>query len=160
MDASSEIMSETIPIIGITGGIGSGKSYVARAFKNYGCAVADADSNVKKVLNDPEIQEVLKSWWGDMVINGDQTTNRKYIASIVFKDNDARQKLESLVHPIVRSMQIEQFENMENSTVAFIIDAPLLLETDLYTFCDAIIFVKANYAASQKTSLFIVNSIF
>lgn len=137
-------MSSIIPIIGITGGIGSGKSFVAKLFASFDCVVANADDNAKTVLNKPETQAVLSEWWGSEVISEDGQTNRSLIASIVFSDEEARKKLESLIHPVVRQMQNEQFAQAPQSTKALIIDAPLLLETDLHTLCSVVVFVQAS----------------
>ncbi len=139
-------MSSPIPIIGVTGGIGSGKSFVARTFESFDCVVANADDNAKVVLNREEIQDTIRAWWGDECVGQDGQTNRAFIASIVFNDVDAREKLEGLIHPVVRAMQEAQFSNAPEHTRALVIDAPLLLETDLHTLCDYIIFVQANEA--------------
>ena len=137
-------MTASIPIIGITGGIGSGKSFVSNLFTSFDCVVANADDNTKVVLNRPETQTTLTEWWGDEVIAEDGQTNRSFIASIVFNDEDARKQLESLVHPAVRELQNEQFALASEDTRALVIDAPLLLETDLHTLCDAVVFVQAS----------------
>ena len=137
-------MTASIPIIGITGGIGSGKSFVSNLFASFDCVVANADDNTKVVLNRPETQTTLTEWWGDEVIAEDGQTNRSFIASIVFNDEDARKQLESLVHPAVRELQNEQFALASEDTRALVIDAPLLLETDLHTLCDAVVFVQAS----------------
>ncbi|MCH2147057.1 MAG: dephospho-CoA kinase [Phycisphaerales bacterium] len=137
-------MTASIPIIGITGGIGSGKSFVSNLFTSFDCVVANADDNTKVVLNRPETQTTLTEWWGDEVIAEDGQTNRSFIASIVFNDEDARKQLESLIHPAVRELQNEQFALASEDTRALVIDAPLLLETDLHTLCDAVVFVQAS----------------
>lgn len=137
-------MPTSIPVIGITGGIGSGKSFVSKLFASFDCVVANADDNAKVVLNKPETQAVLSEWWGEEVITDEGQTNRSFIASIVFNDGEARKKLESLIHPAVREMQNEQFSQAPANTIALVIDAPLLLETDLHTLCDAIVFVQAS----------------
>ncbi len=137
-------MTIPIPVIGIIGGIGSGKSFVSKLFASFNCVVANADDNTKVVLNKSETQAILSEWWGDEVITADGQTNRSFVASIVFNDNDALAKLESLVHPAVKNMQNEQFAQAPTDTKALIIDAQLLLETNWDKFCDFIVFVKAS----------------
>ena len=144
MDTSGQVMATSIPVIGITGGIGSGKSFVAQCFASFDCVIANADDNAKIALNRSKTQKVLVQWWGKEVVSEDGQTNRAMIASIVFNDDEARQKLEALIHPAVREMQNEQFTQAPETTTALIIDAPLLLETDLHTLCDAVIFVQAS----------------
>ena len=130
--------------VALTGGIGSGKSFVAQCFASFDCVIANADDNAKIALNRSKTQKVLVQWWGKEVISEDGQTNRAMIASIVFNDDEARQKLEALIHPAVREMQNKQFTQAPETTAALIIDAPLLLETDLHTLCDAVIFVQAS----------------
>ena len=93
MDKSGQVMPTSIPVIGITGGIGSGKSFVSKLFASFDCVVANADDNAKVVLNKPETQAVLSEWWGEEVITDEGQTNRSFIASIVFNDGEARDVL-------------------------------------------------------------------
>ena len=93
-------MSSRLPIIGITGGIGSGKSLVANILRENGCVVADADENTKIVLAREEVQQQLVAWWGDEVLDENELVDRAFIASIVFKDAKEREKLESLIHSL------------------------------------------------------------
>ena len=137
-------MKKSPPIIGLLGGIGSGKSAVAFALKECGCIVADADANAKAVLHDPEVREQLIVWWGTKVLCTDGDIDRKAISDIVFHDEEARKQLEQLIHPRVRCMQEAQFAETEASTRGLVIDAPLLLEVGLDTLCDALIFVESS----------------
>jgi dephospho-CoA kinase len=137
-------MKKSPPIIGLLGGIGSGKSAVAFALKECGCIVADADANAKAVLHDPEVREQLIVWWGTKVLRTDGDIDRKAISDIVFHDEEARKQLEQLIHPRVRCMQEAQFAETEASTRGLVIDAPLLLEVGLDTLCDALIFVESS----------------
>ena len=83
-------MKKSPPIIGLLGGIGSGKSAVAFALKECGCIVADADANTKAVLHDPEVREQLIAWWGTKVLRTDGDIDRKAISDIVFHDEEFR----------------------------------------------------------------------
>ena len=86
--------------IGLTGGIGTGKSTVAKMFKILGIPVFDADSTAKKMMNNnEELKQKIREEFGDGVYqNG--TLNRKYLAEIVFNDSYKLEKLNALVHPI------------------------------------------------------------
>ena len=139
-------MKSKLPIIGVTGGIGSGKSYVATFLKNNGCVVADADANSKLVLQREEIKNELHSWWGDRILDASGKLQVAAIASIVFSDPVQRKRLENLIHPLVRTLQEEAFDAAPIGTFAFVIDAPLLLEAGLDADCDVIIFVDSTYS--------------
>ena len=134
-------MRNNLPIIGITGGIGSGKSLVANFLQDNGCVVADADANTKIVLARGEVQQLLIDWWGDKVIDSSGDINRSFVASIVFSDAKARERLESLIHPLVQELQEKAFNSVPNNAIALVIDAPLLMESGLDQQCDVIIFV-------------------
>ena len=136
-------MKDDLPIIGLTGGIGSGKSTVATILGRLGCVVADADVNAKTALQEEDVREQLVQWWGEQVIDDAGNVDRSAVASIVFRDQAERERLESLLHPKARAMQNEQFDRAPIDTIALVIDAPLLLEAGLDALCDAIIFVDA-----------------
>jgi dephospho-CoA kinase len=142
-------MSHPPLVIGLMGGIGSGKSAVAQALKDLGCVVADADANAKAVLQDTQVREQLVAWWGAEILNADGSIDRKAISDIVFKDERARKQLEEVVHPRVRKMQETQFAAAKEGTRALVIDAPLLLEAGLDSLCNVLIFVDS----PQKTRL-------
>jgi dephospho-CoA kinase len=132
------------PTIGMTGGIGSGKSTVASMFQSLDCIVANADENAKQALHDPEIKEQLVDWWGEAILNEDGNIDNAAIAAIIFEDESQRVQLESVLHPRARLLQEEQFQTATKTTKALIIDAPLLIEAGLDEQCDAIVFVDAS----------------
>ena len=143
-------MRNNLPIIGITGGIGSGKSLVANFLQDKGCIVADADANTKIVLARGEVQQLLIDWWGDKVIDSSGDINRSFVASIVFSDAKARERLESLIHPLVQELQEKAFNSAPNNAIALVIDAPLLMESGLDQQCDVIIFVACPFETRLK----------
>ena len=143
-------MRNNLPIIGITGGIGSGKSLVANFLQDNGCVVADADANTKIVLARGEVQQLLIDWWGDKVIDSSGDINGSFVASIVFSDAKARERLESLIHPLVRELQEKAFNSAPNNTIALVIDAPLLMESGLDQQCDVVIFVACPFETRLK----------
>jgi dephospho-CoA kinase len=138
-----------IPIIGIAGGIGSGKSHVARLFGELGCTVIDSDAQVHAAYRDPAVLRTLRQWWGDEVLKPDGTINRAAVARTVFSDPVERHRLVALVHPIVdRARNREMLDVVESSRsgtlpLAFVWDTPLLYEAGLRNACDAVVFVEA-----------------
>lgn len=90
--------------IGITGGIGCGKSYVAAIMAARGIPVYDSDSNAKRLMSsDAGLREKLKSIAGDDVYNSDGSLNRRMLAAYIFADEFGRRKVESAVHPAVKN---------------------------------------------------------
>ncbi|MBT4530091.1 MAG: dephospho-CoA kinase [Phycisphaerae bacterium] len=141
------------PIIGIIGGIGSGKSTIANIMGELGCIVADADANIAIILQQKDVQEQLTGWWGDAINSEDGLLDRQAIADIVFRDDSERVRLEDLLHPLARKMQEKQFSVADSSTKALIIDAPLLIESGLDVLCDAIIFVDVPFETRKARVL-------
>lgn len=131
-------------VIGLAGGVGAGKSEVARAFARLGCVVADSDKAAREALDRPEVKSRLVEWWGEQILGADGRVDRKRVASIVFGDPGERRRLESLVHPIVRQGRAELLAAASAAGApAVIVDAPLLFEAGLDAECDAVVFVHA-----------------
>ena len=131
----------SIPVIGLTGGVGSGKSRVARILEDQGCLVANADKLAAEALESPHVRASIKKRWGDGVDHPDGSVNREAIAHLIFDDEMERRWLESIIHPMVEQMRTSIFDNAPEGTRALVIDAPLLLEADLGRHCDSIVFV-------------------
>src|SRR5258708_6622958 len=90
------------PVIGISGGIGSGKSLVARLFADNGCLVLNADDHVRDLYRDDAgVRDALRQWWGDGVFNRQGDVDRRAVARIIFADDAQRLRLEALLHPRV-----------------------------------------------------------
>jgi dephospho-CoA kinase len=136
------------PIIGITGGIGSGKSMVARMFGDIGCMVIDADEQVRRVYRDPDVIWELRQWWGADVVGPAGELNRKKVADIVFNDPGQKATLEGLLHPRVAELrQKRMLEGLDDPQIqAYIWDTPLLLEAGLRPQCDAVVFVESPFS--------------
>ena len=130
----------TMKIIGLTGGIASGKSTVSAYLKSKNIPVIDADVESKKVL-DPgsaAYYDIIREF-SDSVLNDDKTVNRKKLAEIVFRDKNLVEKLNSIIHPRV----IEQTKKIlaeleEKNTPIAVIDAPLLIEAGMQTITDEV----------------------
>lgn len=134
----------TMPVIGLAGGIGSGKSTVAAAFARLGCHVIDSDQRVREALDRPEVRERLVEWWGSRVLNTMGRIDRSKVADIIFQDPAQRARLEGLVHPIVRQERARMIDEAARFWArAVIVDAPLLFEAGVDSECDAVVFVDA-----------------
>ena len=131
------------PIIGIVGGIGSGKSYIADLFGEFGCHVIKADDLVHEAYASADLKAKLRSWWGDQVITPDGQVDRKAVAQRIFGDDPQRQRLEALVHPLVHAARDRTMARLADTpaVVAFVWDIPLLFEVGLDRQCDAVVFV-------------------
>ncbi len=133
------------PIIGIIGGIGSGKSFIASLFAELGAVVIDSDSQVRQIYDRDDVRRTIREWWGDTAFLSDGSINRKAIALRVFTDDAERRRLEQLIHPLVHEdrRRIMAEKSTEPEVKAFVWDTPLLIETGLHKACDAVIFVEA-----------------
>lgn len=133
------------PVIGVVGGIGAGKSAVAKEFERQGGLLISADALNDQILQESEVIEKLVAWWGPSVKNQDGSVSRKRISEIVFIDPSQRSRLESLTHPLIASRRaaIIKAGIDEPAVVAIVLDSPLLFECNLDTQCDRIVFVEA-----------------
>jgi dephospho-CoA kinase len=136
------------PIIGIAGGIGSGKSFVARLFGELGCLVLSADEQVRAAYTEPAVRDTLKQWWGSGVINSEGHVDRRAVAQRVFEKPQERRRLEALIHPRVAAMRDQAMAAAASDAqvLAFVWDIPLLFEVGLNDRCDAVVFVDAPWA--------------
>lgn len=131
-------------VIGLAGGIAAGKSAVARVFAERGAVVIDSDKEAKDALDRPEVRGELIRWWGDGVLAADGRIDRKKVGSIIFADQSQRERLERLVHPLVRANRSEMIARADpRTTPAIVVDAPLLYEVGLDRECDTVVFVDA-----------------
>lgn len=131
--------------IGITGGIGSGKSTVCRVFAVLGIPVFEADRIAKNLMNtDQEIHEKLVNLFGAPVYLPDQTIDRKYLAGIVFNDPSLLAQLNAIVHPVVRKTFFDWCEKQRSPYV--IQEAAILFESGFYKMLDKTIVVVTDEA--------------
>jgi dephospho-CoA kinase len=135
--------AEKIPVVGLVGGVGSGKSRVASILTDAGCLVADSDQLVRRAYEAPEIRNQLQTWWGPGILNEAGDVDRAAVAAVVFRDPVERKRLEALIHPKVEAARRALFAEAPPDTRALVIDAPLLLEAGLAGECSQIWFVDA-----------------
>ncbi len=146
MLAKTNERDNSMKIIGITGGIGSGKSTVCRLFAEYGIAIYEADSRAKAVIAQNEaLMLAIKKQFGENAYLPDGTYHRKYIADIVFQQPEKLAQLNALVHPAVRQDFIDWFaEKQINYSHTFVLkEAAILYEAGTDKDCDAVITVYA-----------------
>ena len=132
-----------IPVIGLVGGIGSGKSVVGEILVELGCVVTNSDRVAHECLEEPSVVTMLVSRWGDRILSPDGSPDRSAISGIVFSDDAERIWLESVLHPMVNHRRRMTFESLDPNTPGFVIDAPLLFEAGIDSECDMIFFVDA-----------------
>jgi len=133
------------PVIGIVGGIGSGKSTVAAEFVKLGCVLADADAMGHELLGEPDVQEELARRWGRGILGDDGGVDRVKLGEIVFKDADGLRDLNAVVHPRIRRRLAERIAaaQQQGSTLGVVIDAALLFEAGWDDLCTHTVFVEA-----------------
>jgi len=135
-------------IIGLLGGVASGKSSVAQHFARLGAGILDADRAGHDVLRLPQIEWAIRQRWGEAVLGPDGQINRGKVAAIVFSDPpkgpQERRFLEDLTHcQIGRMLQQEAAGMVARGYTLAVLDAPLLLEAGWDRFCDMLVFVDA-----------------
>jgi dephospho-CoA kinase len=134
------------PIIGILGGICSGKSTVAAEFGKLGCAVIDADTMAKQLLDSPTIQPKIVSLFGKDILNSMGKIDRQELARIVFADPSKLAVLTAIIHPPV----LEETERLikkymaDRDILAIVLDMPLLAEVGWEKRCNSLVFVDCN----------------
>lgn len=134
------------PVIGLAGGISSGKSLVASLLAELGAGIIDSDSLNHEILARPDVREQLKSWWGSGIFDANGACDRRKLAKIVFDSETERRRLEGLTHPLIEQLRagmMQRFESDPGITV-IVLDSPLLFESGLDKLCDAVVFVEVD----------------
>ena len=130
-------------IVGLTGGIGSGKSAAGDFFIELGIDLIDADMISKDILdNNSKAKELFIENFGEIYIDENNNINRGLLREDIFKDNNKKEKLESIIHPFVRE-DITEFITKSNS-IYKIIMVPLIYETKSQDFYDKIILIDCD----------------
>lgn len=145
-------MSKGPKIIGLLGGIASGKSTVAGCFARLGCAVIEADKLAHAVLEEEDVKETVLGLFGHGIQDTDGRVNRKSLAGIVFKDSTALQQLNGLIHPRVMAevRRLIEVYRQNPQVKGIVLDVPLLAEAGGLELCDAIIFVDTDTPVRLK----------
>jgi len=136
-------------LIGVVGGIASGKSLVSEQLSRLGAEVLDADRAGHEVLGEPEVKQAIRQRWGEAVFGDDGEINRRKVSKIVFVPPPEGPRelayLEQLTHPRIRErLRVRVAELARGTTTtAAVLDVPLLFESGWDGLCDKILFVDA-----------------
>lgn len=140
-------------IIGLTGGIASGKTTVAELFKRKGAVVLDADVIAHRVIQrgSPVYRKVVR-YFGTQILNSDGTINRRLLGDIVFSHPERLKRLNSFIHPeVIKVIEREIKKYKKNKVI--IIDAPLLIEAGLHQKVDRLVVVSCPRSVQLKRLL-------
>jgi dephospho-CoA kinase len=135
--------------IGLTGGIGSGKSTVSRLLAEHGAVIVDADAIAREVVEPgtPGLAAVVEAF-GSGVLAADGALDRPALAAVVFADPEARRRLDAIVHPLVRARATEVAAAAAPDAVV-VHDVPLLVETGQAGLYDLVVVVEADPATRE-----------
>jgi dephospho-CoA kinase len=141
-------------LVGLTGGIGSGKSTVAHLLEERGAVVFDADALAREAVapGTPGHDAVVERFGADVLGPGGEL-DREALASIVFADPAARRDLEAIVHPEVRRLFAEGCEVHRDGDRVVVFSAPLLVETGMHTAFDVLVVVSTTVATQIERLL-------
>ena len=131
------------PIIGILGGVGSGKSTAAAEFAKLGCKVVDADKIAHDLLEEKAAREKIVGLFGQIILDSAGKIDHRKLADVVFADADKLSSLNKIIHPLVlgRAEELIRQYNRQNEVKAIVLDMPLLVEVGWAKRCDKLIFV-------------------
>lgn len=134
------------PILGIIGGIASGKSTVAAEFGKLGCAVISADALVHELLRTEPVRKQVIRLFGRGILNATGDIDRRKLAQVVFGRADCLAALNNVLHPLVleRTEELIRQYNQYPHVRAIVLDMPLLIEVGWAERCDWLIFVHAD----------------
>ena len=139
-------------LLGVVGGIASGKSHATAEFAAQGAAVFDADAEVRALYEDPNVVAKIRRRWAN-VVSSDGKIDRRELAKIVFTPSEKGQEelatLNSIVHPALFEKFRQWFEELHDKEIA-VVDAPLLFEVGWQKHVDYVIFVDANLETRLK----------
>lgn len=133
-------------ILGLTGSLGSGKSTVSSMFRSLGVPTICADELAREVTarQHPALQEIVEAF-GPGILTDSGELDRAALAAIVFRDPEARARLESIVHPRVRERELELLHENRHAPVV-VLDIPLLYETGAESLCNGVAVVAVDDA--------------
>lgn len=133
-------------VVGLTGGIASGKSTVSSYLNKQGFTIIDADRVARKVVapNTPGLRRIRQTF-GPKVLNADGRLNRQRLGEIIFHSQYQRDQLNQIVQPLIRQQIVGQIHGLQQQGVALaVLDAPLLFEEHYETLCNQIMVVTVS----------------
>ena len=153
-------------VIGVVGGIASGKSQVTRLLGEMNATIISADEIAHRVLLEPDVIDALVNVFSNAILSerglhpdGSRVIDRKKVGSLVFGDSADSQKklkkLEAIVHPRIRQIAKSELDSLkkEASVRMIILDAPLLIEGGWLPYCDRVIFVDSPDALRKQRAM-------
>ena len=130
-------------VVGLTGGIGSGKSAATAIFEDLGIDVVDADlASREAVLPGSKALDQIQKKFGNEILLEDQSLNRAKLREIIFDNSEDKTWLEQLLHPEIRHIIQSKLENSSSEYVILV--SPLLFETDQHEFCNTTILIDSS----------------
>lgn len=144
---------KSTPVIGLSGGIASGKTKIGKLFRELGGYLIDADKIGHEVIQSCFAKRTLSRWYGRKIFDAAGQVNRSKLADISFSSKRDIRRLNNLIHPII-TRRIKSFittrQKKKGGYKFIILDAALLLETGLSNICDVLIFVDTAKRTRQK----------
>jgi dephospho-CoA kinase len=141
-----------VKLIGLTGGIASGKTTVARILERLGAAIVDADALAREVVEPGrDAWKEIVDTFGIEVLQADQTLDRQKLRATIFNNPDARKKLESIIHPRVRALAEERIAQHGAAGYDVVVyEVPLLFEGNLHEWLRPVILVACDVAIQKQ----------
>ncbi|MFP7478077.1 dephospho-CoA kinase [Terribacillus saccharophilus] len=132
-------------VIGLTGGIASGKSTVSSLFKEYGIPVVDADIVAREVVEpgEPALASIVDAF-GSEILLPDGSLDRQKLGGIIFRDLEKREILNGIVHPVVRERMTADRDRLKTEHPAVVLDIPLLFEGNQLHLVDKVVVVHVD----------------
>ncbi len=145
-------MPKPCSVIGVTGGISTGKSTFARLLHDRTSArLFDADQAARDLTDsDPEVRQLLREEFGDAIFSAAGVLNRAALRAIVFADSEKKRALEQILHPRIRRQWSTAAEESRQSGQLFLADIPLLYETEGESLCDCVVVVACSHEIQQQ----------
>ncbi|MCX8036096.1 MAG: dephospho-CoA kinase [Candidatus Sumerlaeia bacterium] len=139
-----------MPVIGLTGSFGSGKTTVAEMFRRRGARIIDADAIARQLVEpgSPALQEIV-DLLGQPILQPDGRLNRAAVAERVFADESLRQRLNAILHPRIRAIEEEQLAQWRNEPLV-VLSVPLLLENRMEHLVDCVVVVAVDEAVRAE----------
>jgi dephospho-CoA kinase len=133
----------TTAVVGITGGIGSGKTAATDRFASHGIEIIDADLMSREVVKPGKqaLAAIAEKFGAEQILLADGSLNRRALREIIFADLQKKQWLESLLHPLIRDEIIQRLR--AGKPPYCVLASPLLLETDQHTLCNRVLLIDA-----------------
>ena len=149
----------SVTVVGLLGGVASGKSIVAHQFAALGAEIIDGDQLGHIVLGEPDVIELLRQRWGTGVVDGDGRLDRREIARRVFSEPAELAYLEQVTHPRIRRLIQKRIEAIREQcrrlqcSQVVVLDAAVMLKAGWDVFCDSILYVDASPDTRKKRAI-------